>query len=459
MFVLSCFVFPFQRIPLRVSPGTCRLLLLTWIATGTRRTVVPPCLSYLVLSFHYRGFPWESVQEHAVCYYWHGPRRVHGGQLCLHVCLILFCLSITEDSLESQSRNMPFATIDMDRDGYTEGSCASMFVLSGFVFPLQRIPWRVSPPCLSYLVLPFHYRGFPGQSVRHVCLILLCHSISEDSLESQTRNMPFATIDMDRDGYTEDSCASMFVLSGVVFPLQRIPWRVSPPCLSYLVLSFLYRGFPGESVRHVCLIWFCLSISEDSLESQSAMFVLSGFVFRLQKILLPVSPPCLSYLVLSFHYRGFPGESVQEHAVRYYWHGPPRVNGGQLCLHVYLVLSFHFRGFSCQSVRHVCLILFCLSISEDSLESQSRNMPFATIDMDRDGYTEGSCASMFGGGGWWYRRCLEANLNGQWRTHPTNYQGSAADMVWFHFRGWLGLKESTMMIRCKPKRGHHGGPM
>ncbi|XP_058123231.1 ryncolin-1-like [Anopheles ziemanni] len=80
--------------------------------------------------------------------------------------------------------------------------------------------------------------------------------------------------------------------------------------------------------------------------------------------------------------------------------------------------------------------------ANDSLRI-SNAMKFSTPDRDNDEHP-GSCAAFYASG-WWYRNCMNANLNGLYRqTDPNN-----ATMNWFGFRNDLqGLKEATMMIRA-----------
>uniref|UniRef100_A0AAG5DRR3 Fibrinogen C-terminal domain-containing protein n=1 Tax=Anopheles atroparvus TaxID=41427 RepID=A0AAG5DRR3_ANOAO len=79
--------------------------------------------------------------------------------------------------------------------------------------------------------------------------------------------------------------------------------------------------------------------------------------------------------------------------------------------------------------------------ANDSLRI-SAGMKFSTPDRDHDEHP-GSCAAFYASG-WWYRNCMNANLNGLYRRYDPNN----ATMNWFGFRDDLqGLKEATMMIR------------
>ncbi|XP_053676968.1 ryncolin-1-like [Anopheles nili] len=79
--------------------------------------------------------------------------------------------------------------------------------------------------------------------------------------------------------------------------------------------------------------------------------------------------------------------------------------------------------------------------AKDSLRI-SAGMMFSTPDRDNDEHA-GSCAAYYASG-WWYRNCMNANLNGLYqRNDPQNFT-----MNWFGFRDDLqGLKEATLMIR------------
>ncbi|XP_035785022.1 microfibril-associated glycoprotein 4-like [Anopheles albimanus] len=79
--------------------------------------------------------------------------------------------------------------------------------------------------------------------------------------------------------------------------------------------------------------------------------------------------------------------------------------------------------------------------AKDSLRASDGSM-FSTYDRDNDLHA-GSCAAFYASG-WWYRNCMNANLNGLYRQHDPNN----ATMNWFGFHDDLqGLKEATMMIR------------
>uniref|UniRef100_A0A182QKZ1 Fibrinogen C-terminal domain-containing protein n=1 Tax=Anopheles farauti TaxID=69004 RepID=A0A182QKZ1_9DIPT len=79
--------------------------------------------------------------------------------------------------------------------------------------------------------------------------------------------------------------------------------------------------------------------------------------------------------------------------------------------------------------------------AKDSLRA-SAGMQFSTPDRDNDEHS-GSCAAYYASG-WWYRNCMNANLNGLYQQFDVNN----ATMNWFGFRDDLqGLKEATMMIR------------
>ena len=70
---------------------------------------------------------------------------------------------------------------------------------------------------------------------------------------------------------------------------------------------------------------------------------------------------------------------------------------------------------------------------------------FSTTDRDNDGNPYGNCAEGAGRGGWWYRQCTLANLNGVYHHTP-----SATDQTGIYWGNWHGsdsLKATTMMVR------------
>ncbi|XP_062575730.1 ficolin-1-like [Saccostrea cucullata] len=67
---------------------------------------------------------------------------------------------------------------------------------------------------------------------------------------------------------------------------------------------------------------------------------------------------------------------------------------------------------------------------------------FTTKDQDNDGYS-GNCA-VSNKGGWWYRVCAYANLNGQYGR--SSVSGSQY-LVWYHWKYWEALKQTLMMVR------------
>ena len=72
-------------------------------------------------------------------------------------------------------------------------------------------------------------------------------------------------------------------------------------------------------------------------------------------------------------------------------------------------------------------------------------MKFSTKDRDNDHSNPGSCAIRFKGG-WWYRDCHNANLNGRYLFGPiTSY---ADGVIWYHWKGhYYSLKYSEMKLR------------
>lgn len=76
------------------------------------------------------------------------------------------------------------------------------------------------------------------------------------------------------------------------------------------------------------------------------------------------------------------------------------------------------------------------------------DMPFSTYDMDNDRYDSGDCSESSGGkGGWWFNKCVGANLNG------LNYADGKATtdwngILWNHVTtSKRSLKTVTMSVR------------
>ena len=60
---------------------------------------------------------------------------------------------------------------------------------------------------------------------------------------------------------------------------------------------------------------------------------------------------------------------------------------------------------------HVINILNIFSYKVNALKTHN-GRPFSTMDNDHDNSRSGNCAELYGGGGWWFDRCYDANLNG-----------------------------------------------
>jgi hypothetical protein len=74
---------------------------------------------------------------------------------------------------------------------------------------------------------------------------------------------------------------------------------------------------------------------------------------------------------------------------------------------------------------------------------------FSTYDNDNDIDDHRNCASVFPGG-WWFRKCLTSNLNGQY-IQGGNHSGTPATGVyWLNFKGiQYSLKFTEMKVRPK----------
>lgn len=73
-----------------------------------------------------------------------------------------------------------------------------------------------------------------------------------------------------------------------------------------------------------------------------------------------------------------------------------------------------------------------------------RGMKFSTKDKDQDGNSSADCANTYKGG-WWYRSCHFANLNGQYLEGPHNSDGDGVN--YYAFRGFhYSLKRVEMKL-------------
>lgn len=73
----------------------------------------------------------------------------------------------------------------------------------------------------------------------------------------------------------------------------------------------------------------------------------------------------------------------------------------------------------------------------------SNNAYFSTVDVDND-TNGGSCAGIYKAG-WWFKSCMNTNLNGVYRKASKK---DAKEMSWYHWGNtWKSLKSAKMMIR------------
>lgn len=80
----------------------------------------------------------------------------------------------------------------------------------------------------------------------------------------------------------------------------------------------------------------------------------------------------------------------------------------------------------------------------DSLSKHHKGMMFSTKDNDNDRDNQKNCA-MYVMGAWWYRSCLDSNLNGLY-----DDKDKRKTVTWYSFKKRLGgFKSTRMMIREK----------
>ena len=70
---------------------------------------------------------------------------------------------------------------------------------------------------------------------------------------------------------------------------------------------------------------------------------------------------------------------------------------------------------------------------------------FSTLDQDNDS-SSGSCSQTHGGGGWWYKSCDHADLNG-WYGQGRGDKG----IEWAHWKG-SSFRASRILIRPVHRR-------
>ncbi|XP_062593604.1 ficolin-1-like, partial [Saccostrea cucullata] len=75
----------------------------------------------------------------------------------------------------------------------------------------------------------------------------------------------------------------------------------------------------------------------------------------------------------------------------------------------------------------------------------NNGMKFTTKDQDNDLRGNGNCGISCHGG-WWYRGCTHANLNGLY-AQPGVYNWHY--MIWYKFKGTGPLKQTLLMVRSK----------
>jgi ficolin len=78
-------------------------------------------------------------------------------------------------------------------------------------------------------------------------------------------------------------------------------------------------------------------------------------------------------------------------------------------------------------------------------------MEFSTKDKDNDITGVGHCAELHKGG-WWYKHCMNSNLNGIYYQHGTPADGNSG-IMWTPWKGsFESLKATEMKIRPRSFR-------
>ena len=96
--------------------------------------------------------------------------------------------------------------------------------------------------------------------------------------------------------------------------------------------------------------------------------------------------------------------------------------------------------------KGVSYIIVSSRLSGNGLWSH-HGMQFTTNDRDNDHWEDGNCAADKASGGWWFKRCWQANLNGIY--YPSSDTGgNYSGIGWKYWKGeFYSLKKTEMKIR------------
>ena len=81
----------------------------------------------------------------------------------------------------------------------------------------------------------------------------------------------------------------------------------------------------------------------------------------------------------------------------------------------------------------------------DALADYHQGMLFSTFDQDNDKKASENCASLHGGG-WWFRDCDRANLNGFYTDQPELRGSVDAGVDWHAWMEMYSFKKTRMRI-------------